>query len=101
MPGPPLRNVSRGRPGPYVVWQQLQVKVTPAASSFAPSPVRPPEPPGGPPYSSRSALPSGQPVWPLLWSPVRIRFLGFPRTGGCYELDSWVCDLGEEKLVAW
>lgn len=48
-------------PGPSrpVVWQQLQVKVAPAASSLAHSPVSPPEEPGGPPHSSARSVARG------------------------------------------
>lgn len=54
-------------PGPTrpVVWQQLQVKVAPATSPLAHSPVSPPVEPGGPPHSSAlGAAPEGSPPGP-------------------------------------
>lgn len=69
-------------PTPSVVWRQLQVKVAPASSPPALLAAHPrslaalltPLP---------STLLNGQPMWPLLGSPVSIHFLTLSRTGSC------------------
>lgn len=84
--GTSLRDVSWVRRP--VVWKQLQVKGAPAV---APSPAGPSDP-----SALRCPRCSAVPVATLLgWWPGSILFLALP------EPDSWVCDLGEERLWTW
>lgn len=81
--GASRRDVSRARRP--VVWKQLQVKVAPAAAAPWPAGLCGPSAPCCPAAARR-----GRARWP-----GSIRFLALA------EPDSWVCDLGEERLWTW
>lgn len=81
--GASRRDVSRARRP--VVWKQLQVKVAPAAAAPSPAGLCGPSAPCCPAAARR-----GRARWP-----GSIRFLALA------EPDSWVCDLGEERLWTW